>query len=135
MLIHKRLVDDAGLPYLTRMYERAVLAATGSGICVFLSFLMQPTRSNVHIVWIAKNIRTNYGEGIWKVVSNVPQQNLTMIDTAVSGRPKTKELVVTKAKEWNAQVVIVTSNPKGTNEIVTGCKDAGIPAFGPIWDS
>lgn len=124
-----------GLPYLTNMYQRGLLVATGSGICVFLSFLLQQPKTDVHIIWIAKKIRESYGDGIWEAVKDMPSEKLTLIDTALSGRPKTRELVVTKAKQWSAEVVIVTSNPRGTNEIVNGCKDVGIPAFGPIWDS
>ncbi|KAI3918794.1 hypothetical protein MKX01_042114 [Papaver californicum] len=81
-------VHFAGLPYLVNMYERVVLVATGSGICVFLSFLLQPFRADVCVVW-----------------------------------------------KWDAQVVIVTSNPEGSRDVVDACKGAGIPAFGPIWDS
>lgn len=117
------------------MYQRVLLVATGSGICVFLSFVLQQTKADVHLIWIAKKIRESYGERIWEAIKDVPSEKLTLIDTAVSGRPKTTELVVTKARDWRAEVVIVTSNPSGTNEIVNGCKAVGIPAFGPIWDS
>jgi hypothetical protein len=33
------------------------------------------------------------------------------------------------------EVVVVTSNPEGSRDVVRGCNKAGIPAFGPIWDS
>ncbi|CAM6090170.1 unnamed protein product [Calypogeia fissa] len=122
-------------PYLTNMYQKVLHVATGSGICVFHSFLLQQSKTDVHIIWIAKKIQDNYGDGIWEAINDAPPEKITMIDTFVSGRPKTRELVVNKAKEWGAEVVIVTSNPIGRNEIVNGCKAIGIPAFGPIWDS
>jgi len=31
-------------------------------------------------------------------------------------------------------VVFITSNYTGNSEIMQGCKDAGIPAFGTLWD-
>ncbi|KAJ7527796.1 hypothetical protein O6H91_16G071300 [Diphasiastrum complanatum] len=131
-----RTFHFAGLPYLVNMYNRAVVVATGSGICVFMSFLLQPTRADVHVIWIAKNIYKSYGDEIFQVVNNTPPDRFTVFDTAVSGRrPKTAEIVINKAREWVAEVVIVTSNPIGTNEIVGSCRKAGIPAFGPIWDS
>ncbi|KAJ7527807.1 hypothetical protein O6H91_16G071900 [Diphasiastrum complanatum] len=131
-----RTCHFAGLPYLVNMYNRAVVVATGSGICVFMSFLLQRTRADVHVIWIAKNIHKSYGDEIFQVVTNTPASRFSVFDTAISGRrPKTAEIVINKAREWGAEVVIVTSNPTGTNEIVGSCRKAGIPAFGPIWDS
>ncbi|PIA30511.1 hypothetical protein AQUCO_05500057v1 [Aquilegia coerulea] len=101
-----RQVHFAGLPYLVNMYERVLLVATGSGICVFLSFLLQPCSTDVIVH-----------------------------DTAVLGRPKVSNMTVEAAKRWNAEVVIVTSNPEGSRDVVDACKAAKIPAFGPIWDS
>ena len=31
-------------------------------------------------------------------------------------------------------VVFITSNFQGNSEIMEGCKEAGIPAFGTLWD-
>lgn len=30
---------------------------------------------------------------------------------------------------WNAEVVFITSNRQGNDEMMEGCKEAGIPAF------
>ncbi|CAM6121386.1 unnamed protein product [Calypogeia fissa] len=130
-----RTFHFAGIPYLANMYEKSLLVATGSGIGVFLSFALQETRANAHLIWIAKKVRESYGDEMWEAVNRVPAERITLIDTALCGRPKTRELVVTKAKELKAEVVIVTSNPSCTNDVVNGCRAAGIPAFGPIWDS
>jgi len=35
--------------------------------------------------------------------------------------------------KWSL-VVFITSNYTGNSEIMQGCKDAGIPAFGTLWD-
>lgn len=51
------------------------------------------------------------------------------------GRPNVSQLSVDTARNWETEVVIVTSNPEGSRDVVNACKDAGIPAFGPIWDS
>lgn len=42
---------------------------------------------------------------------------------------------VKASKKFGAQVVIVTSNPEGSRDVVNACKASGVPAFGPIWDS
>ncbi|KAK3161277.1 hypothetical protein QOZ80_1BG0075070 [Eleusine coracana subsp. coracana] len=132
-----RNVHFAGLPYLLNMYRRATMVATGSGICVFLSFLMQPGAAELSLVWVAKGIEANYGDEMKAAVSRSDQLRGRVLvhDTAVMGRPNVADLAVGAAKKWGAEVVIVTSNPEGSRDVVTGCNMAGIPAFGPIWDS
>ncbi|CAN1249829.1 Adenylate-forming reductase 03009 [Linum perenne] len=133
-----RRVKFAGLPYLVNMYEKVVVVATGSGICVFLSFLLQECRAEVCVVWVAKGIEQNFGEEIAGMVrgsehaQHLKKKKVIVHDTAVLGRPNVSKMSVEAAKEWGAQVVIVTSNPEGSRDVVNACKDAGIPAFGPI---
>ncbi|RVW25729.1 hypothetical protein CK203_113522 [Vitis vinifera] len=129
------MVHFAGLPYLINMYDKVMMVATGSGICVFLSFLLQPCSADVCLVWVAKGIEHNFGREIKEIVNRYPKDKVIVHDTAVSGRPDIAQLSVDTAKNWGAQVVIVTSNPQGSRDVVNACKDAGIPAFGPIWDS
>ncbi|KAL5575281.1 hypothetical protein UlMin_016980 [Ulmus minor] len=130
-----RQVHFAGLPYLVNMYNRVLLVATGSGICVFLSFLLQPCSAEVCLVWVAKGIEQNFGKEIKEMVSGYPKEKVIVHDTAVLGRPNVSQLSVDAARTWGAEVVIVTSNPEGSRDVVNACKADGIPAFGPIWDS
>ncbi|CAO2165527.1 unnamed protein product [Urochloa humidicola] len=132
-----RGVHFAGLPYLLNMYGRATMVATGSGICVFMSFLMQPGPAELSLVWVAKGIEANYGEEM-KAASTSSERlggRIIVHDTAVMGRPNVAALAVDAARRWGSEVVVVTSNPEGSRDVVTGCNKAGIPAFGPIWDS
>jgi glycerol-3-phosphate dehydrogenase len=117
------------------MYDRVLLVATGSGICVFLSFLLQPCRANVCVLWVAKGIEQNFGKEIQDMMSRHPKDKVIVHDTAVLGRPNVSEMSVEAAKKWGAEVVVVTSNPEGSRDVVNSCKAAGIAAFGPIWDS
>ncbi|OWM77346.1 adenylate-forming reductase 03009-like [Punica granatum] len=130
-----RQVHFAGLPYLVNMYDHVLLVATGSGICVFLSFLLQPCRASVCLLWVTKGVEQNFGSEIKAMVSGHPKDKVIVHDTAVYGRPNVSEMSVDAAKKWGAEVVIVTSNPEGSRDVVNACKSAGIPAFGPIWDS
>ncbi|KAG2687785.1 hypothetical protein I3843_09G067800 [Carya illinoinensis] len=130
-----RQVHFAGLPYLVNMYERVVLVATGSGICVFLSFLLQKSSADVCLVWVAKGIEQNFGKEIKEMVSGWPKEKVIVHDTAVLGRPNVSQMSIEAARNWRAEVVIVTSNPEGSRDVVNACKAEGIPAFGPIWDS
>ncbi|KAJ3670885.1 hypothetical protein LUZ60_008311 [Juncus effusus] len=133
-----RGVHFAGLPYLVNLYQRVVLVATGSGICVFLSFLLQPCKAEVCIVWIARGVEENFGKEIKDMMENeniIRGKKVIIHDTKMMGRPNVSEMAVDAAKEWNAEVVVVTSNPEGSRDVVTACKKAGVAAFGPIWDS
>ncbi|KAL1537801.1 adenylate-forming reductase-like protein [Salvia divinorum] len=130
-----RGVRFAGLPYLTNMYGRVLLVATGSGICVFLSFLLQPCKAEVCLLWVTKGVEDNFGREIKEWVSGQPEERVIVHDTAVLGRPNVAEMSVDAAKRFGAEVVIVTSNPEGSRDVVDACKANGIAAFGPIWDS
>ncbi|KAF2305258.1 hypothetical protein GH714_003361 [Hevea brasiliensis] len=130
-----RQVHFAGLPYLVNMYDRVLLVATGSGICVFLSFLLQPSRASVCLLWVAKAIEQNFGKEIKEMMSGNPKDKVIVHDTAVLGRPNVSEMSVDAARNWDAEVVIVTSNPEGSRDVVNACKASGFSAFGPIWDS
>ncbi|TVU05385.1 hypothetical protein EJB05_48545, partial [Eragrostis curvula] len=132
-----RSVRFAGLPFLLNMYRSATMVATGSGICVFLSFLMQPGAADLSLVWVAKGFEANYGEEMRATVysSERLRGRVVVHDTAVMGRPDVAALAVDAVRRWGSEVVVVTSNPEGSRDVVTGCNKAGIPAFGPIWDS
>ncbi|GJN18391.1 hypothetical protein PR202_gb05550 [Eleusine coracana subsp. coracana] len=96
-----------------------------------------PGAAELSLVWVAKGIEANYGDEMKAAVSRSDQLRGRVLvhDTAVMGRPNVADLAVGAAKKWGAEVVIVTSNPEGSRDVVTGCNMAGIPAFGPIWDS
>lgn len=125
----------AGLPYLINMYKRVVVVATGSGICVFLSFLVQRCPADVYVIWVAKGIEQNFGEEITAMLKSYPSEKMIIHDTAVSGRPNLPDMTIEAVRRWGAEVVMVTSNPRGSMDVVNGCESKGIPAFGPIWDS
>ena len=130
-----RRVHFAGLPYLINMYGRVLLVATGSGIAVFLSFLLQPCNAEVCLLWVTKSVDQNFGSEIKEMLSGQKAGKMLIHDTAVSGRPDVAKLAVEAAKSWKAEVVIVTSNPQGSRDVVNACMAERIPAFGPIWDS
>ncbi|KZV79312.1 hypothetical protein EXIGLDRAFT_688846 [Exidia glandulosa HHB12029] len=62
-------------------------------------------------------------------------RNVTVWDTRIQGRPNTVQLINRIVQTHDLEVVFVTSNPKGTAEILRGCRKLSIPVHGPIWDS
>jgi hypothetical protein len=45
------------------------------------------------------------------------------------GRPDIMKLIKEVYSSWGAEVVFITSNFQGNQEMMEGCKEAGIPAF------
>ena len=45
------------------------------------------------------------------------------------GRPNIMQLIKSTYVEWDAEVVFVTSNLQGNQEMMEGCMEAGIPVF------
>ena len=117
------------------MYKKVVVVATGSGICVFLSFVLRPCHSDVYIIWVANGIEKNFREEIVTKMKKYHSKKMIIHKMTVSDQPNVPEREVEAVRRWGAEVVIVTSNPSGSRDVVNGCKAAGIPAFGPIWDS
>ncbi len=53
-----------------------------------------------------------------------------MVDLVIpGGRPDVVKLVKEVYNSWGAEVVFITSNWAGNQELMEGCKSAGIPAF------
>lgn len=125
----------AGLPYLAEMYERGVIVATGAGIGVTLSVNLQ-TKGYFHLIWVGSDIESTYGEDIMGLIRKaVKTDRMTLVDTKKSGRPDIVQLIDNVYRKIDAQVVFITSNPKGTELMVNGCRERGMTAFGPLFDS
>ncbi|GJM93921.1 hypothetical protein PR202_ga10518 [Eleusine coracana subsp. coracana] len=112
-----RNVHFAGLPYLLNIRAPAELS----------------------LVWVAKGIEANYGDEMKAAVSRSDQLRGRVLvhDTAVMGRPNVADLAVGAAKKWGCRGGNRDEQPGGEQgrRDRTGCNMAGIPAFGPIWDS
>ncbi|KAL0679320.1 hypothetical protein Bca4012_007301 [Brassica carinata] len=112
-----RTVHFAGLPYLVNLYGKQ-------------------SKAEVYLIWVAKGLDDNFGSEIVNRIKSYPHQDRIIVhDTAILGRPNVSEMSVKASKKFGAQVVIVTSNPEGSRDVVNACKASGVPAFGPIWDS
>ena len=152
-----------GLPIVTSLYASGIYIVTGAAIGVALSiFLQRDPKSKWHLLWICRlvnlpsislfpihdhftysNIERTYGPTVLKDLKEsfqnqgdfVFEQTVTLWDTRLKGRPNLAELIGGLVERHKAEVVFVTSNPKGTAEILRTCRKGGISCFGPIWDS
>lgn len=51
-----------------------------------------------------------------------------------AGRPDTMKLLKDTWESFGAEVIFITSNMSGNDEMMQGCRQAGLHAFGTLWD-
>lgn len=133
--LYVRTIRFAGLAYLVSLYQRVVVIATGTGASPYLSNILQPT-NDIHLIWIGRNMEKAFAGEVWDGVHNrLEPHRLTIVDTAVQGRPDMTTMACEAYDRMNAQVVFVGSNRAGTKAVMRGCRSRGIACFGPVWDS
>ncbi|RYR09374.1 hypothetical protein Ahy_B05g077672 [Arachis hypogaea] len=125
--------------------QPSTAVATTTAFCFYLSPPRRRQKSptprlhsppaEVCVLWVTKGVEQNFGKEIKEMMSGHSKEKVIVHDTAVLGRPNVSEMSVNAANNFGAQVVIVTSNPQGSRDVVNACKANGIAAFGPIWDS
>ncbi|KAH6853259.1 hypothetical protein B0I37DRAFT_302994 [Chaetomium sp. MPI-CAGE-AT-0009] len=130
----KRGVPTYGFGYVFRMFERIIVVTTGSGIGPCLSFIEDPRRPNMRVVWQTKSPLKTYGQRTLDLVKRMDAEPV-VIDTSVTGRVDMFPVVLRLYKEFNADAVCVISNPMMTRSLVYNLETRGIAAYGPIFDS
>ncbi|KAF9029211.1 hypothetical protein BDP27DRAFT_1456156 [Rhodocollybia butyracea] len=88
-----------------------------------------------YLIWIGSDQEKTFGPTISGLIHNNLEGRVTLWDSRKQGgRPDTMKLLKEVYESWNAEVVFITSNFQGNTEMMEGCKQAGIPAFGTLWD-
>ena len=132
--LYKRAVPIYGFGYVMKVFRRIILVTTGSGIGSCLSFVGDPDRAIMRVLWQTRTPQLTYGQPIIDMVREM-DPNLCIIDTSSVGRVDMLPQVIRLYEEFGAEAAGVTSNPATTKRIVYECEARGIPAFGPIFDS
>lgn len=129
-----RELKFAGVSNTSKLYTRGIRVCTGTGIGAALATCLQSPYW--YLIWIGSDIEKTFGPTISGLIHRHigPERLLLWDSRARGGRPDTMKLVRDVYKEWQAEVVFITSNYVGNAEIQQGCKEAGIPAFGTLWD-
>ena len=88
------------------------------------------------MIWIGSDQEKTFGPTISGLIYNHlgPERVLLWDSKARGGRPNSMKILKEIVAYWKAEVVFITSNYQGNQEIMEGCKEAGIPAFGTLWD-
>ncbi|KZP29258.1 hypothetical protein FIBSPDRAFT_1038934 [Athelia psychrophila] len=131
--IWTRQLKFAGVSNTSSLYKRGIHVCTGTGIGAALSTCLQ--NPDWYLIWIGSNQEKTFGPTVSGLVRSLGPERATLWDSKQrGGRPDTMQLVKDIHASWEAEVVFITSNFQGNKEITEGCKEAGIPAFGTLWD-
>ncbi|CUA69836.1 Palmitoyltransferase AKR1 [Rhizoctonia solani] len=130
--IWTREVKFAGVGNASTLYRRGIRICTGTGIGAALSTCLQSDQW--FLIWIGSDVLKTFGPTIAELIERGVGDRAILWDTKKLGRPKTMELLAEQYHKWNAEVVMITSNWDGNQEMMQGCMQRGIPAFGTVWD-
>ncbi|QRV78348.1 nonribosomal peptide synthetase [Ceratobasidium sp. AG-Ba] len=131
--IWTRELKFAGVGNTSTLYKRGIRICTGTGIGAALSTCLQSDQW--FLIWVGSDMLKTFGPTISELITRGVGPNRCILwDTKKSGRPKTMKLLAETVEKWQAEVVFITSNWDGNQELMQGCKRLGIPAFGTLWD-
>ena len=124
-----RQLKFAGVSNTSTLYKRGVRVCTGTGLGAALSTCIQSP--NWYLIWIGSDQEKTFGPTIAGLIHrHIEPERLCLWDSKQrGGRPDVMKLVRDAYHSWNAEVVFITSNLQGNQELMEGCKAEGIPAF------
>ncbi|KAK2463143.1 hypothetical protein APHAL10511_004798 [Amanita phalloides] len=129
-----RELKFAGVSHTSAIYKRGIRVCTGTGIGAALSTCIQ--NPDWYLIWIGSNQEKTFGPIISELIHKhiEPQRCILWDSKKMGGRPDVMDLIKVAYEEWDAEVVFITSNLQGNQEMMEGCMEAGIPVFGTLWD-
>jgi len=129
-----RELKFAGVSNTSTLYKRGIRICTGTGIGAALSTCLQSPYW--YLIWIGSDQEKTFGPTISGLIhKHIGPERLLLWDSkARGGRPDSIKILKEAYTYWNAEVVFITSNYIGNTEIMQGCKENNIPAFGTLWD-
>jgi hypothetical protein len=131
--IWTRQLKFAGVSNTSTLYRRGIRVCTGTGLGAALSTCLQSP--DWYLIWIGSDQEKTFGPTISGLIGKLGPERVTLWDSKQrGGRPDVMKLVRETYASWQAEVVFITSNFQGNKEIMEGCKESGIPAFGTLWD-
>ena len=107
---------------------------TGSGIGPICSFLAYDNRPPMRVLWQTRSPLKTYGQGILDLVAKLDIA-AEVIDTDVVGRNDMLPRAWGLVQDFQAEAVVVVSNPGNTKRLVFELEARGVLAYGPLWDS
>jgi len=131
--IWTRELKFAGVSNTSKLYSRGIRICTGTGIGAALSTCLQD--KGWFLIWIGSDQEKTFGPTIAGLVNSLEPERRILWDSRKEGkRPDTMQLIRDTYESWGAEVVFITSNLQGNQEMMEGCRSEGINAFGTLWD-
>ncbi|ORX98370.1 hypothetical protein BCR34DRAFT_640930 [Clohesyomyces aquaticus] len=132
-MIWTRELKFAGVGNASSMFKRGIRVCTGTGIGAALSTCLQSPEW--FLIWIGSDQERTFGPTISSLVHKIePERKILWDSKKRGGRPNSVELLKDTWDRWGAEVIFITSNMQGNDEMMQGCRVAGIHAFGTLWD-
>ncbi|EIM90402.1 uncharacterized protein STEHIDRAFT_51165 [Stereum hirsutum FP-91666 SS1] len=131
--IWTRELKFAGVSNTSTLYKRGIRICTGTGLGAALATCIQSP--NWSILLPGSDQEKTFGPTISGLIHRHLEGRVLLWDSKQrGGRPDTMKILKEVWDSWQAEVVFITSNYQGNAEITQGCKEAGIHAFGTLWD-
>ncbi|KAK3291011.1 uncharacterized protein B0H64DRAFT_349792 [Chaetomium fimeti] len=129
-----RELKFAGVGHASAMFKRGIRICTGTGIGAALSTCIQSP--NWFLIWIGSDQEKTFGPTITGLIyNNIPAERMILWDSKKrGGRPDSVKLLKEVWDSFGAEVIFITSNKQGNDEMMQGCRAAGLHAFGTLWD-
>ncbi|KAH6718816.1 hypothetical protein BKA61DRAFT_669159 [Leptodontidium sp. MPI-SDFR-AT-0119] len=123
--IWTRELKFAGPGHASAMFKRGIRICTGTGIGAALSTCIQ-----------SSDQEKTFGPTISNLIyKHIEPERMIIWDTKKrGGRPDTMQLLRDTWHSFGAEVIFITSNKRGNDEMMQGCRAAGLHAFGTLWD-
>jgi hypothetical protein len=116
------------------MFKRGIRICTGTGIGAALSTCIQSP--DWFLIWIGSDQERTFGPTITGLIKKhiEPERMILWDSKQRGGRPDTMSLLKDTWTRFGAEVIFITSNMQGNDEMMQGCRAAGLHAFGTLWD-
>ncbi|KAF2030896.1 hypothetical protein EK21DRAFT_111563 [Setomelanomma holmii] len=129
-----RELKFAGVGHASAMFKRGIRICTGTGIGAALSTCIQSP--DWFLIWIGSDQECTFGPIITGLIKRhiEPERMILWDSKKRGGRPDTMELLRDTWTRFGAEVIFITSNMQGNDEMMQGCRAEGLHAFGTLWD-
>ncbi|KFY05457.1 hypothetical protein V492_08525 [Pseudogymnoascus sp. VKM F-4246] len=129
-----REMKFAGVGHASAMFKRGIRICTGTGIGAALSTCIQSP--DWFLIWIGSDQEKTFGPTITGLIHKhiEPERMILWDSKKQGGRPDAMKLLKATWDSFGAEVIFITSNMQGNDEMMRGCREAGLHAFGTLWD-
>lgn len=118
-----RELKFAGVGHASAMYKRGIRICTGTGIGAALSTCIQS--KNWFLIWIGSDQEKTFGPTITGLIhKHIEPERMILWDSKKrGGRPDSVQLLKDTWNSFGAEVIFITSNMQGNDEMMQGCRE------------